>query len=1106
MASYTHNKSSIYLQTFSGTEGARVQSGCLYIQSAGSEGNESTQGIHVRWILKGALEKHLPKGDYYQRSPEGFNKPEDYILISRARYKPIITTFEFAGSIPNLIVDNQALWVYDINGRIFYVHFKNTTKYHQVRSGVNPQNDPFSFLYQYGNNVIEVECRDMLFFATQLHSSERGKVGYVKTEVLSVESNQLNLPKNVTFRKSINDFNLKIFAENGRSVRFAAFNCIVLSIDFEFYDDFINSSGWDNIGKYSLSTDNEEVIERRLVPDLIHARWARYNDGEYVNAKNYVQKWNGDLYDKRNRIKEAVERYLELSDDMLNPLGNEYYYLNDDPGDPNPLEISNLSVLQMAALDFHVARMLGLGMLDFSDEARSGEQYVYSAQYITMGDLGDGQGMNKVNHLAITLPTSIYDHRNCLPVSLKEPLPGIISADPTANTSPSITDAEGYTHEGTARYLSLMTEEILPDEPSDSPFYYSPQEFSMAEFTYPVYVGIEYKDEGMNKWQLPELPNDPNYYNVLSDSNLSGNETVPIPLPDFGHPAYVHKETRTGKHIYGSYGVNWFSRAISSETTWTVESIISPANTLLPPSSINAFLIQQELPLLLTSQNEQDLLTQITSSDKTFVRLTFEYDTAQDMKAYQKAINGVISSDFNPLADNEELFADEVEIFFRPSMPKQVFGMTDSVSDLSGNPLVSVVTTKSLPLSSAGQISSPNIPPNEFQNYIGGIFKMGSDDYIIHNIISGSNPNHPTFHLLKKQVSTAFGQNLTIPFDPANYTAPQANESFMVVENMQNPATWGTVNPHPLKVQIGNGWAINNEEVIISSGQAPDITAYTYFRKFRGILKNATIKKYTDQFTPQFEGLYEITFGNFTLGNHPQYSAVAGSNSVQWHKGSVRIAKENDPDGERKTLKVIRIDNIGSGNLVIYALDESFDSDPLQSGDIRNALVNFYPGYRVYLYQNAPSRLTETDILPQIDGVLEKYSVFGLRSSDSQYNNYKSKISIPSIMFAKKLVAPQVPQKPLGAKYATRPDYFGRSSYAFTTIYEHKPFSVTFLRSNDDILLNALYKQTPYGQNIIVNSVQDIRIKNDDAFFNDRLLDLSNAVIDNNTHQSHTGN
>ncbi len=93
------------------------------------------------------------------------------------------------------------------------------------------------------------------------------------------------------------------------------------------------------------------------------------------------------------------------------------------------------------------------------------------------------------------------------------------------------------------------------------------------------------------------------------------------------------------------------------------------------------------------------------------------------------------------------------------------------------------------------------------------------------------------------------------------------------------------------------------------------------------------------------------------MNNHPQFTNATGISSVQWYRGSIRIAKESDPNGERKTLKVIRIDNIGAGELKIFALDEAFDSDPLQSGDIRTAAVNFYPGYRVYLYQNVPCRL-----------------------------------------------------------------------------------------------------------------------------------------------------
>jgi hypothetical protein len=1097
------------------TNNVLLQSNCLYIQAAGSKGDESTPGIHLRWTLKGPAAEHLPKGDNYSGVPKGFNKEDDFVRIFRTSYNPQVRSLYLTDS-PTTVVDSEGLWLY--GGRevgMFYVYFRNTSKYHEVRNTIDPFSNPQGFLEQYGSNIIEVECREKLFFSTQLTPQSDGRA---KTEVLSVETDLPGLPKNVTFRKDIINFSEKIFAENGRSVRFLPTNTIIIKVDFEFYEDVVFKSNWEEIGKFGLSLDDGEVLKYRLDPDPdnhpIHALWPRYNDKEFVNIKNYQRRWNA-LDDQENTIKHSVKRYLELSDNAANPLALDYYYLNDDQNDPNPLEFSHFNNLQMAGLDYHTARMLGLGCLDMNDQVYNGEQYIYAAYYVTLADLGNGQGANELNHISITLPTSLEDQRLCLPVILKEPVPGMVSADPTAGTTmSSLTDADGYTHDGTGRYLSLMTEEMTPDEPANSPFYYTSQEFDMSKFTYPVHVGIEYRSSDEINWRLPELPNDPNFKNVFSDGNESHNETVAIGLPDFGNPAYVHKETRSGKHVYGSYGVNWFSRSQSSQTIWQVESNIRPANTLLPPSSISAFLIQQELPLLLTSQNEQDMYEQNLANDKTLVRLTMEYDASQDMISYQKAINGVDLSTFDPLPDNEELFADQMEIFYRPEIPNQVFGVVDTITDLSGNPLVSVVKTKGLQLTSTAtatspaQVLNPMIPAGEFQNYIGGIFKVGADDYIIDNIVSGTDPNFPIFYIYKKQVGNAFGQNTPVVFDPANFVVPNTDESFMVVENMQNTATWGTSNPHPLKIKIGDNWPIYTEEITVESGVAPDVTYNTYFRKFRGIKKQANIKRADTNGAP-FSGLYELNFPGYTLGHHPQHSMIANADSVQWYRGSVRIPVVGQEGQEKRTLKVIRIDNIGTGDLRIFALDELFSTDPLQPEDpsqpqpySRNAEVNFYPGYRAYLYYNAPCRLTKDYVIPQDPDVLEKYSIFGARTIDLTYSDYKSRISIPTIMFGRRIEAPKTPDQPIGAKYATRPDYFGRSSYAFTTNFGHRPFSVMFLRSNDDILLSSLYEYT-VGYNVAPteNSIEDIRIKNNDEFFNARLLELANATIDLGTRK-----
>src|SRR5690606_19658511 len=202
-------------------------------------------------------------------------------------------------------------------------------------------------------------------------------------------------------------------------------------------------------------------------------------------------------------------------------------------------------------------------------------------------------------------------------------------------------------------------------------------------------------------------------------------------------------------------------------------------------------------------------------------------------------------------------------------------------------------------------------------------------------------------------------------------------------------------------------------------------------------------------------------------------------------------------NGELKTLKIIRMDNVGSSNdLVIYAQDETYTDNPLQSSIVRKAWVNLYPGYRCYLYVDEASRLTENNIYSRDENILDKYSIFGVRSRIQGNANYISDISAPSMMFARRHELPETPEVPTGAIYATKPDYYGRSSFTFNTKYTHKPFALSFVRSNDDLLLSAFYIQTPYGGDVDTDSVEDIRRNNDDEFFADRLLALANLEID----------
>jgi hypothetical protein len=50
------------------------------------------------------------------------------------------------------------------------------------------------------------------------------------------------------------------------------------------------------------------------------------------------------------------------------------------------MQVSNLDILNIAALDYHVARMLGLGYLDIKDDV-FGNEYIYITEYYTNQNL-----------------------------------------------------------------------------------------------------------------------------------------------------------------------------------------------------------------------------------------------------------------------------------------------------------------------------------------------------------------------------------------------------------------------------------------------------------------------------------------------------------------------------------------------------------------------------------------------------------------------------------------------------------------------------------------------------------------------------------------------
>ncbi len=1094
-------------------ETTHLQSPHIYMQAAGSTGADgSLPGIHLRWVFKNKLgEQHLPKGNYAANTLN-FNKPDDFVTIYRAPYVKNQVTIDLSTS-PTLIDDQNALWIYKIENAKYFIHFRDQASYQAARNTIDPiAGSSIAFIQQYGNKLIEIESKEELAFSAELVTEDIVPSSSLQTELLGVEDNKFSASKNLIARKTFTTTNLSNTyqsAENIRSISFIASNCIVKTIKLELYSAIVSSLAWTNLGKYALTENDDEALDRlESSSGLIHGKWPRYNDSCFVNINNYKDRWNGQKEIGDRNLKQIVQKYIEFSNEGLNPKALENIsYSETINGETlsDTLEVSNLDMLFIASLDYHMARMMGLGYLDTS---ANNDTYFYMAEYHTKAKLGDGIGKRDVQHLYISIPTTTEDERLPIPMDLKPPVAGI----PRRGSNPNVqlTDGEGYTTSGKQRYISLYTKE-LKDYHLQS-FYETEEEFNTSLSTTPVYAGIEYKKEGETQWRRPEISSTIDYYNASVPGENPIPETIPLSIPDKEGSLFVHRETEEGTHIYSSYGVNWFSRANQSTITHTITTTFKPDNRLLPPSGLNAVHIVKERPFVLTSYNEQVMLETNTRIDDTIVRLVFDYHNQQELVSYKvtKQDEAKHPNLLDPDAifkDKDEVFAEEIELFFRNRVPQNITGKIKNVTTDPNNEILSIIQTENYLVHSTGERIIPAIPTGSIpSDFVGGVFVAGEDQYIIHSI-SIETGTSPAFVVYKKEIGDSIQKN-NAPNPDTELQSPANSGAFMAIENMLSVSTWGSNNPYSFKIQLPN-WAVHRE-IIIQKGA--DTDPEKILEKTRGIwdentkitevLEAKSVNDNNEVIEKIHKGLYKIEC-NQRLAQHSQFATNA--NSVEWYGGVIRIHTIDDPTGPRKILKVIKLENIGSNdNLIIYAIDSSFQpvtdqntgavisytsENPIQTGTTIS--VNFYPGYRVYLYEDTNWGLTKENLTP-IEGTGIKYSVFGLRSVDKRYTNssgdfYRSPISTPGMMFTQEINAPQRPELPEGSLYATRPDSFGKATYTLTTVFKHNPHAILYYRADDQSILNALY-----NSDTVIEIKEKLNSYDKDIYFSSRWVNLLN--------------
>ncbi|WP_028978943.1 hypothetical protein [Sporocytophaga myxococcoides] len=1101
----------------------------LYLQAAGSDGSDGTsEGIHLRWEFDGYLgEQHIPKGNYAGPTGGfpadfGFNKSNDFVKIYRSAYtNRYAATVDFSSMLTNSsqLVESGEIreWTFNttpvsqesLEKCYVKVRFLDTFLYDDARALINPVNNAVNFLKSY-RGAIQITADGHLCFRAELEmkSINTSASALLRVEAISGVDQASEENDAVTYRKSQSQeatsavFFHDIVSERIRTVTFTTDNCYPVIVKLETYFHYISgvnheSGGWTSVKDLSLSLDNTEVHNRLDSSTLlVDGRWPKYNGGAKVKVNNYKDKWERpgkNLLDpyRDEDLKDGVTAYLLGSMDpdnvrvsrllggdkalpdlkiSQNPPDEEGWIIGNGArrADGQQFEVSMQSMLRMAAVDFHVARMLGFGHIDNTGLASgTSTKYIYLAVYTTLMSAEDGVTSVTKDHAAMCLPTSKADFRypevpKVLPITYG------LKFDTGTGQEINLTDEEGYAQQEAIRYININIDDpAIYEEPEA--FFIGP-EFTTHDKSESVGFGIEYKritPEGQPDWVVPEISHDEDF--------LDANEN-PEPVPVlFGgsNPLYVHKEIEEGVHQYAVYGINTFSRISASQVTNQTNNTDFPSrNTIIPPLNLAAHLVQEEgTPLLFTTASEQTALAAL-NEDSTLLRVTFNWNHINNMNQAMTKTNGVPNK------------ATKVQFLFHKALPESVRGKVKSVLQLEDGRIK--VTTEGYKLYSSGNDASVNpvLAPEDYPFFKGSVMVIDKADFIVKDVETPYfSSEGPVFYLAKKEERTIEEpDNDNTIISPIKSFLPKVGDRFLVPRNMAEKESWN----YTLNKEVAIHYFSEHTELVTDSdGNQTNYLmggiaepALIEEKKDKGWVYNDSLKVNVEaEIEESRTGVFTITFDGNPLTAH-------ADPDFEWYQGVVRIEKEND-SAEKKELQVININNSGA-DLVITVYDADFKVDPTTYNPINGyepiktgtVFVNFHPGYRLYLNAERDSDFVNSNLVPS-SGSDEslRTTVFAARAVDAR-NGQTSYISSPVPVIGRRIIKAAIPENPEGPSFATRPDFYGKSTYTFDTPMNvedgRKPFALVFYRGNHRSILDVLYKRETVAQILIdLNEIVD---------------------------------
>jgi hypothetical protein len=1098
---------------------SRVQSPYLYLQAVGSDASDgSCRGAHLRWELRGTPgEHHLPKGRLAAPDGEfptsiGFNRNDDYVRLYRAELTaPAPIRVDLQRPATNIADDGPArVWGWSAGGEgevddVFTpavaVRFTDVAAYDALRAELDPRTQPGDFLSAYPG-VLEVATPGRSVFQIDLSGFSAGAAeAWLRLETISVTDPLEPDGRRVSCRRQLGPAELPdatLLAEDvvvlhlqARQVRYG-----VLAL--HSYADTIAAhnaghGAWTELGAFSLTLDDQEVFARLENPEgdpEVDGGWPRYHGADpasgafTVRAANYRDKWLPADRPEEG-VREAVRQYLERSrSDEKAPASLP----SDQEGDEAHLDISYLDMLRLIAVDFHVARMLGLGHLDNQGPELAHRRFLYLAEYVTEAPLEPGGASERVHHLAMSLPTAQPDHRLPAPPALLPPSYGLTVDNATPN--PTVLTLEGgYDRFADARYVNLHKEPAEEGRAVGQPFS-DPEPFCLSEETPPVLFGVEYRAASEEPYRRPGIASDPEY---LDGAGLP--EVAPLPeTGDPERPVFVHRETESGVHLYALYAINWFSRVSALSGEVATDSTDFPERAAPdPPLNFAAHLIQREEPRIFTTPREQAMLSAL-SGDQTLVRVTFDWNQVQH-RAYQ--------------------FADRIELFFRQRAPLMVRGAVRRVARLADGRVR--VETEAFPIASGSppRTVQPMVLPQEAARFAGGTLTAGERSYTVEEVLQTSPSGHePVFVVAPVRETTSIdldGRNELLTLE--DFAAPRAGEHLLAVESLDEESRWDgrlakTIAVSPLDASYG-------ETVVTSDGRSIQRVIGGVFEKAE-ISEIPDVDEEGDVVAESSTGAYEVVFDTYQL-------PASADPDVEWYLGTARILEDaaslpspREPGRTQplvKVLQVLEIDRSGDRlRLVVY--DPTYRSGPdnlphpeyvpIATGSGVN--VNFHPSYRVYLRADTASGFTAAALLPAA-GEGSRQTLLGARAVDTDAGRV-SAITAPAILMAQELVEPEPPGEPTGPLYATRPDIYGKATYTFdvkVNVDGRAPYSLVFYRADERRILETLYKPATIYHPETGILARLAALESPDADFDhQRWHDLANQVFDPETKRYRT--